>query len=140
MVTVAPEGSVRTCKWPTDGDAAGMSMNCDTCAPAAIVTGISRTPLSLTSCSMCGPGLSDTVEGDMPRGSPSITTDTPGGLVSTTSVPVASAATDGIRYRRAAMVPPDARATSTTPAAINRPRADALDLIGGCASGDDHRL
>ena len=90
-LTVAFDGSVRTCKSPMPAAALGSSMKWDTWAPAVMVTGTWRRSAPLTSSTTCAPGVSVTVSGVMPRSVPSMNTGTLSGFVPISSVPLAAA-------------------------------------------------
>ena len=115
IVTRAPGGSLRTRSCPVRGAAFGSSIVCETVLPAVSVNGMMRGAPPVASSSLCAPAANSTVNGVTPRDWPSTLTETPGGLVLTTSVPGASAAAG--RYQRVNDATPAVRRTRIAAAA-----------------------
>src|SRR5262245_16521384 len=107
-------------------------MYCETCVPAVIVTGTVRGSPAPRSSTLCGPALSDTVNGVTPLAWPSTTTCTPGGLLLMLSVPFVLAADDEKKYLRTPTTPIVETTMSAAAAAPTMPNGTLPNSPGCC--------
>ena len=134
--TRAPEGSLRICSCPVSATGFGTSTNCETVAPAVIVSGMVRGSPSVSSVRTCEPAATSSRTGVWPLRLPSSTTATPGGFVSTTSVPGAAASAEGENNERPAKPMPAASITNTAAATERRRHHGVLCVMSSrsCSS------